>query len=177
MTAEQPEKAPASPPSVLPRPRASGTAAGRPPSSCKGQERRWWNLYGLVEIVAGWSDGFQHLNFSWFESYFACKGEFTEHPSRKNKDVTMKNFLFHLGKNSNANASLCIIVLCVYSGYFHSCHLTRFCQGGRRRLLSLFIPGTLVCFRLSGDKNDVGFPGGPVAETLHSQCKGFEPGS
>ena len=30
----------------------------------------------------------------------------------------MKIFLFHLGKNSNANASLCIIVLCIYSGYF-----------------------------------------------------------
>lgn len=52
-----------------------------------------------------------------------------------------KIFSFILGKNSNANASLCIIVLCVYSGYFHSCHLTRFCQGGRWRLLSLFTPG------------------------------------
>lgn len=29
--------------------------------------------------------GSQHLNFSRFESYFAGKGEFPEHPSRKNR--------------------------------------------------------------------------------------------
>ena len=42
--------------------------------------------------------------------------------------------------------------------------------------ISLY-PGTRVRFHLSDDKNDVGFPGGPMAETLHSQYKGFEPGS
>lgn len=85
------EKPPASPASILPRPRASLTSAqlllgsllplAKVRKGDSGTCRDW-----LKSLWAEVMVGSQHLNFSRFESYFACKREFTEHSSSKYKD-------------------------------------------------------------------------------------------